>query len=52
MQKKKGIEQEVDREAMKLIYMDEINKSNEILQKKFKIVDEEEKGYVTTYQLK
>lgn len=41
MTKKKDLEKEIDREAMKLIYMNEIQKSNEILQKKFKIIDDE-----------
>jgi len=32
---------------MKLIYMDEISKSDEILQKRFKLIDEEEKGSIS-----
>lgn len=44
--------EEVDREAIKCIYIDEIKKSDEILQKKFKIVDEEETGKISIKDLK
>ena len=42
LQKWKEKNVEIDREAMKLIYMDEIRKSDEILQKRFKLADETE----------
>lgn len=40
--KRKEKNVEIDWEAMKLIYMDEIRKSDEILQKRFKLADETE----------
>ena len=52
LQKKKELETQVDEAAMKLIYMDEIKKSDEILQKVFKKIDEKESGTITVAQLK
>ncbi len=37
---------------MQLVYMEEIRKSNEILQKKFKLIDEDEKGVISVKELK
>ena len=37
---------------MKLVYMDEINKSNEILQKRFKRIDEHDTGIISIRILK
>lgn len=42
LQKWKEKNVEIDWEAMKLIYMDEIRKSDEILQKRFKLADDTE----------
>lgn len=43
---------EINKEAMKHIYMDEIKKSDEILQKRFKRADPEELGHISIPQLK
>jgi Ca2+-binding EF-hand superfamily protein len=43
---------EANKEAMACVYMDEINKSHEILTKRFKLIDEEETGQIKVSELK
>lgn len=47
LQRAKVQEREIDREALKLVYWDEIQKCNEILQKRFKFIDSEKTGRIS-----
>ena len=52
LQRAKTFERDLSKEAMQLVYQDEINKTYEILLKKFKQIDEKNEGIVPTFQLK
>lgn len=52
LQRAKAYERELNKEALQLIYQDEIKKTNEILQKKFKQLDEKNTGFISPYSLK
>jgi Ca2+-binding EF-hand superfamily protein len=52
MQRMKSTEKEINKEVVRHIYWDEIQKSNEIFQKKFKKLDHGKDGYITLFQLK
>lgn len=52
IQKKKKQNFDLNKKALENIYMDEIVKADEILSKKFKLIDEEEKGTVSIPELK
>lgn len=52
LQRARQAEREIDREALKLVYWDEITKCNEILQKRFKIADKEKTGKITVTEFR
>ena len=52
LQKAKEDEKEIEKEALTIIYTEEIRKTFEILQKDFNSADIKKEGFVTLYQLK
>ena len=52
MQKMETMKEELNKEAMEKLYIDEIKRAWEILEKKFKKQDIKEEGKITLYQLK
>ena len=52
LQRAKAQDREINKEAMHNVYMSEVLKANEIIQKRFKKIDTEEKGEITVFQLK
>ncbi|CDW82161.1 radial spoke protein 7 [Stylonychia lemnae] len=52
LQRAKAYERELNKEAMLLVYQDEIKKANEILQKKFVKIDEQKTGHIPIIELK
>ena len=52
LQRAKAYERELNKEAIQLVYQDEIKKATEILNKKFVRMDEQKTGYIPNIELK
>ena len=52
LQRAKAFERDLNRDALILVYKDEINKANDILQKKFIRLDEQKSGRISLTELK
>lgn len=52
LQRAKIFGEDLDKEAIQLVFMDEINKTYEILEKKFNQIDEKKEGFIPTSELK
>ena len=52
LQRAKAHERELNKEALALVYQDEITKTNEILQKRFQRYDEKNTGLISALQFK